>query len=86
MEITELSFDILSEYVYNENDKDHDQVYYRDKPIYRALVLNNKLRASGPLTNGHLPLSEDEDTRYYTAPSSFSNETVHNEIKKILRK
>jgi len=86
MEITEVSFDILCKFIYNENWKDSEHVYYGDKPLYRALVFNNQLRASGPLTNGHLPLSEDEDMRYYTAPSSFLNETVHNEIKKFLRK
>lgn len=87
MEITELNFDIVRGFRYNENDKDHDQVYYQDKPVYRTLVIDGKLRASGPLTNVHLPFYYQDDTiKFFAAPSSLSSETVHNEIKNILRK
>jgi hypothetical protein len=61
-------------------------LYYDGNELYQALVLNNQLRASGPLTNGHLPLNEDKDLRYYSAPSNSPCESVHNEIKNILRK
>lgn len=86
MEITELKFDVVKELRHNENDKDSRQTYYDGKPVYRALVVDNKLRASGPLTNGDLPINRDDHDIKFFISDSQSCDDVHAEIKKIISK
>lgn len=86
MVLIELPFDVVSKLRYNENDKDHDQMYYEGQLVYRALVVNKKLHSSGPLTNGHLPISHnDEDIKFFTCDFQLSCENVHNLISKIYK-